>query len=389
MKIIAFYLPQFHEVEINNKHHGKGFTEWTSLKNSKALYEGHNQPRVPLNNNYYNLLDDSVKKWQCQLAKENGIYGFCMYHYWSDEKLLLEKPIEQYLNNKDLDLPFCLCWANHSWSKFLAGSNELIRKQQYGDKKEWENHFNYLLKFFKDERYIKEKNRPLLVIYMPQDIPNCNERLAFYNDLAKKNGFDGIDFAYQEVNYFNMKNKDTSMFKYGIEFEPANAISNQRSALDKFIRRNGAKVYDFIQNTFHISPNLNPKKLETISYDRVWNKIVTFKPQDEKIIPGAFCNWDNTPRKKEYGISLTDVSIEKFKKYMDEQVKRARKVYNKDMIFFNAWNEWAEGCYLEPDTLYKEGFLKAIKEVLENNNEFPNYPNYKVEAKTNERKSNK
>lgn len=371
MKIIAFYLPQFHETEINNKFHGKGFTEWTNVKKSKSLYPNHMQPRVPLNNNYYNLLDDSIKKWQIDIAKENGIYGFCIYHYWSNRELLLEKPTEQFLKNKKLDFPFCLCWANHSWSKSLAGNNEMIKKQQYGDKKEWQDHFNYLLKFFKDERYIKENNKPLLVIYMPQDIINCNERLKFYDDEAKKNGFDGVEFAYQEVNYFNLKKKDTSMFTYGIEFQPANAIMNQRCLLEKNLRKVGAKGYDFIQNTFHISPNVNLKKLETISYDKIWNKIITSNPKDDKIVPGAFVDWDNTPRKQEYGLSLTGVSVEKFKKYFDIQVKRTKNVYHKDIMFFNAWNEWAEGCYLEPDTINKYGFLNAIRDVLKNNNEFP------------------
>ena len=130
MKIITFYLPQFHEIEFNNTHHEQGFTEWTSLSRSKPLYEGHNAPRIPLDDNYYNLEDDKVKAWQIKLAKRGGVYGFCMYHYWSGGELLLERPVEQWLKNKSLDFPFCLSWANHPWSQHLTGGNrKLIRDQ--------------------------------------------------------------------------------------------------------------------------------------------------------------------------------------------------------------------------------------------------------------------
>jgi hypothetical protein len=158
MRLIAFYLPQFHEIEFNNIHHGEGFTEWTSLKNSKPLYEGHNAPRVPLNGNYYNLEDDEVKQWQIKLAKRGGFYGFCMYHYWSGGDLLLERPVEQWLKNTSLDFPFCLSWANHPWSQHLTGGNrKLIRDQVYGDKDEWAAHFG-LVELFFDERPHKQAN---------------------------------------------------------------------------------------------------------------------------------------------------------------------------------------------------------------------------------------
>ena len=130
MKTIAFYLPQFHEIELNNIHHGKGFTEWTNVKKAVPLYQNHNQPRIPLNDNYYNLLDKDTLIWQTDLARKYNIYGFCMYHYWYSGKKLLEKPIELYLNTKNANLPFCLCWANHSWSKTWTQSTEIMQLQK-------------------------------------------------------------------------------------------------------------------------------------------------------------------------------------------------------------------------------------------------------------------
>ena len=176
MKVIAFYLPQFHEIAENNEWWGEGFTEWVNVKNAKPLTKNHNQPHVPLNNNYYNLLNDDVKKWQIDLAKEYGIYGFCMYHYWFNGHLLLEKPVEQFLKNKELDFPFCLCWANENWTNvWAAEGNKILISQTYGDQEEWERHFEYFLPFFKDNRYIKEDGCPLLVIYKPDIMENMNE----------------------------------------------------------------------------------------------------------------------------------------------------------------------------------------------------------------------
>ncbi len=370
MKIITFYLPQFHEVEFNNKHHGDGFTEWTSLKRSKKLYENHNAPRVPLDNNYYNLEDDSVKQWQIDLAKRGGIYGFCMYHYWSSGDLLLERPVEQWLKNKSLDLPFCLSWANHPWSQHLTGGNrKLIRDQKYGDESEWDRHFDYLLKFFKDERYIKEDNKPLFIIYRPNDIPRMNERLDFYEKRAKESGFDGMVFIFQDPFFANNKKNDTSRFKYGIEFQPAFAIQKLRSPIDLFIRKMGGYVINKLIGILKIQLNVGAKKLEVIEYSNVWSKILNHKPTNNKMIPGAFNDWDNTPRTKEYGLSLSGVSVELYKKYLSELIRKTKREYKKDYIFFTAWNEWAEGCYLEPDTNNKYGFLDATREALLENDE--------------------
>ena len=150
LKVIAFYLPQFHSIPENDQWWGQGFTEWTNVKKALPLFEGHNQPRIPLNKNYYDLMDDEVKISQAKLAKKYGIFGFCYYHYWfKNGEKLLEKPAEQMLQNKDVDLPFCFSWANENWSRNWDGGNqEIIKEQDYGDKSDWEKHFQYFLPFF-------------------------------------------------------------------------------------------------------------------------------------------------------------------------------------------------------------------------------------------------
>ena len=175
IKTIAFYLPQYHAIPENDKFWGKGFTEWINTKKATPLFEGHYQPKVPLNENYYNLLDDNVKIWQADLAKKYGVFGFCYYHYWfKDGKKLLEKPLEQMLKNKDVNIPFCMSWANENWSKRWDGGNqEIIAEQDYGTEDDWKKHLLYMVQFFKDERYITLNGDPVFLIYNQKKFLIC------------------------------------------------------------------------------------------------------------------------------------------------------------------------------------------------------------------------
>ena len=153
MKVIPFYLPQFHEIPENDEFWGKGFTEWVNVKNAVPQFEGHKQPVLPIDNNFYNLLDINVMKWQAKLAKEYGVYGMCIYHYWIEGRKLLEKPLENLLKHKEVDMKYCISWANHSWTDSWVGTRKTLIVQTYGGKEDWENHFKYLLPFFQEEIY--------------------------------------------------------------------------------------------------------------------------------------------------------------------------------------------------------------------------------------------
>lgn len=384
MKIIAFYLPQFHDIPENDEWWGKGFTEWVNVKKAKPLFEGHDQPRVPLNENYYNLLDDDVKIWQAKIAKEYGVYGFCYYHYWFNGKLLLEKPMEQMLKNPAVDIPFCISWANEPWTKAWVNQKEVLIQQFYGGEKEWLEHFNYLLPFFKDDRYIKENGKPLFVIYRAEVVTNLNEMLDYWNELAISNGFKGIKFAYQQVDFDLMENKDDSHFDYDIEFQPSYASTDLRSTSKikksmfwRKLRSSKINLLNFIEKKTgvdivrYMQHSNNSKDVKIIDYDKVWKMILTRTPESKKNIPGAFVGWDNTPRKGTRGVVYTGDSPEKFEKYMTEQIRRARDVYKKEYIFMYAWNEWAEGGYLEPDTRNGYKNLEAIRNALKETDEFP------------------
>ena len=366
MKIIAFYLPQFHAIPENDEWWGEGFTEWENVKKATPLFPGHNQPKVPLNNNYYNLLDDNTKKWQIQLAKENGLYGFCFYHYWFDGKLMLQKPIEQYLVNNSLDFPFCLCWANPAWTKIWAGKgSEILINQTYGNEDQWEAHFQYLLQFFRDKRYIKEDGKPLLIIYSPMEIPCLEKMLSFIRKRIKEEGFPGIKIAYQ---YYVSEKDDAQirrMFDYCIRFQPINALtkiesSGSKGIVTKFLK----KANDTFYKLFKIAPGDKFLKLRFSDYDEVWKMILEDRVVDEKYIPGAFVNWDNTPRRGQAGKVVLGATPDKFEHYLKELILKAKKECSTDYIFVTAWNEWSEGSYLEPDTTDGDAYLKAIKAAL-------------------------
>ena len=221
IKPICFYLPQFHPIPENDEAHGEGFTEWTNVKKAYPLYDGHNQPRVPYDNNYYSLLDKEVMIQQAELAKKYGIYGFCYYHYWfKNGKKLLEKPVEMMLENKDIDIPFCLSWANENWTRRWDGGNhEIIVEQDYDDLNDLKKHVDYLCQFFKDDRYIKIDGIPLLLIYKPELIPNLTKTMGIIRNRARKNGFEDLEIIVQFPKFL-LNNHQLELFDGFAEFQP-------------------------------------------------------------------------------------------------------------------------------------------------------------------------
>ncbi|HFI0120613.1 TPA: glycoside hydrolase family 99-like domain-containing protein [Streptococcus suis] len=374
MKTIAFYLPQFHSIPENDEWWGKGFTEWTNMKAAKPLFEGHNQPRIPLNNNYYNLLDEKTMEWQVELAKKHGLYGFCFYHYWFNGHMLLEKPMEIMRQSEKINFPYTICWANEPWTNAWKsdGNEKTLIAQHYGREKEWKQHFEYLLQFFKDKNYIVENNKPLLLIYRPEIIECLNEMLDYWNELAIESGFSGIDFGYQQVSYYLLDNKDESRFRYRIEYQPGYArydVQKHAEGLSQYLLpiktkiRNLAYGFDKIAKT-NLSSKLTRKKLSVEDYDDLCTAIINRHGEDEKSVAGMFVDWDNTPRRGDRGRVCLGSTPEKFQYYMTEQIKNVKKTYQNDMIFIFAWNEWAEGGYLEPDEKFRYGYLEGLKESL-------------------------
>lgn len=354
MKIIAYYLPQYHEIEENNKWWGKGFTEWTNLKKSKPLFKGHIQPISPLNDNYYNILDKEIVQWQSELAVKYNVYGFCYYHYWFNGRKILEKPAENLLSWKDIDKKFCFCWANHSWLKTWNGSREILIKQDYGDEIEWESHFNYLIPFFKDKRYIKIDNKPLFMLYSPRNVENLDNRIQFYNEKCKEYGFDGI-FILESINHKNFNSVST--YSSGVVIrEPSIGITS--SSLSK-------RVIHKIKSGLKRNYLFKPMKYD---YETICKESLNFAKSfkcTKRVFLGSFTGWDSTPRHGRRGYIVTGSSIENFRAYLNEQKKIINENNIEEFVFLNAWNEWAEGMYLEPDNVKGYGLLDAIKQTID------------------------
>lgn len=349
IKPIAFYLPQFHSIPLNDKFLGRGFTEWTNVTKTLPQFFGHYQPHLPIDVGFYDLSTDKVMYRQIELAKMYGIYGFCFYYYWfSGGKRLLETPIFNYLNNKDLDLPFCLCWANESWKRQWDGGNKKVMMEQEFSYEDCDKFFFDILPFLQDKRYIKIENKPLLIIYNPC-LFKQEETTYFVNrirQLARENNIGELKilgakvFGNSDSTVFNM---DASVEFYPNSFEKLNEVDLKNTILNK----------NFKSKVFDMEDAINNKKfLPEVSY-----------PMYKTIFP----YWDNSARKAIQGGWVFQSTPKLYKKWLKDIIEWTRKNHKEGdrYVFINAWNEWAEGAHLEPDQKYGYAFLEATKEALE------------------------
>ena len=365
VKVIANYLPQYHTIPENDKWWGKGFTDWIAVKATEPAYEGHNQPRVPLNENYYSLdCADSIR-WQASLAREYGIYGFGIYHYWfSSNQQLLQKPAELLLQNKDIDINFMFIWDNltwkRTWSKLSRGldlapnydkstedlenvDSGILAELVYGTEDDWKKHYYYLLPFFKDERYIKKDNRPVFSIFQPRnDIETLKKMTKYWNELAKKDGFDGICFLSKDSVW---PERLEGKMKYA-PFAPTSWSIFMEYKIKEFFAK-------------------KKKRIGFYDYDKCWKNILTDAkkaPRDTYLC--GFVRYDDSPRRGNKARIILNESPEKFGEYMKKLMTISKK-QNKEFVFLMAWNEWGEGAYLEPDTVDGNSYLEILKKVID------------------------
>lgn len=362
MKKFAIFLPQFHTFPENDQWWGKGFTEWVKVKGAKPLYKGHVQPQEPLNKNYYNLLNKDVMMWHSELLKEFKIDGMAYYHYYFNGKLLMETPAENLLKWKDIDQKFFFYWANHSWNRAWEGKRTLLMEQTYGNESDWENHFQYLLPFFQDERYEKHFNKPVFVILHSFAVEK--EMLSYFNKRCVDEGFDGI-FIIQTLsdgtNYPDSFNqlltfipeevsravyiREPNFAQTYSEHLTENISIHKLCAAERKIR---ASVGQKTRNGLFIKRYNGNKLLDRISH-------LDFRTGNTEIVSGIFFQWDNTPRHEFRGYIISSIDKEHFMREMD---KAAQSPY----VLINAWNEWAEGMMLEPTTQNGYKYLKWIQE---------------------------
>ena len=360
-KILAFLLPQFHRIPENDQWWGDGFTEWTNVKKARPLFTAHAQPRVPLANNYYDLTDAATQEWQAELARQHGLHGFCYYHYWFNGKQLLEQPFNLVLNRGKPDFPFCLAWANEPWTRtWDGGDSHVLMRQTYGGPVQWEQHFSYLLRAFQDPRYIRVEGKPVFLIYRTESISVCPEMLACWRELATQNGLPGLHVV-SMLTYFEGDNRK-SLFDGFAEFEPMFSMMRL-----PFLANKVEQLFNKWTRLLWQHVGTAPNAPQSRDYATLWRAISRRKlPQGH--YPGAFVDWDNTPRK---GFNkswvMRNVSLSVFASGFAAQYRKACKA-NAEFLFVNAWNEWAEGTYLEPDEARGAAFLEVIARVSDSIN---------------------
>lgn len=356
VRLIAFYLPQFHPIPENDGWWDKGFTEWTNVKKGKPLFLGHYQPRIPGELGYYNILDAEIREKQAQLAREHGIEGFCYWHYWFGNGVrLLEKPFNQVLHSGKPEFPFCLAWANQSWSGAWHGiPDKILMKQTYPGIEDYKSHFNNLLPAFKDGRYIKVDGKPLFIIFQPQDIPEQKVFIDCWRELAVKSGLKGI--------YFVALTRELSeAIKVGYD---AYTI-HQPSCFMKRAHYFAEKIYEKVTRNWHVRNKIfKSLSLPTIySYKRIVK--TSLNTDFFETYPCIVPNWDNTPRCGIDGIVFHGSRPKLFRNMLQQAINRVsgRDPEHK-IIFIRSWNEWAEGNYLEPDMRFGKRYLEVIREEI-------------------------
>jgi len=340
-KLIAFYLPQFHRIPENDAWWGEGFTEWTNVRRARPNFQGHYQPHVPGETGYYDLNDERILVGQADLAKAYGISGFCFYYYWFSGRRLLEMPIDRLLTTGQPDFPYCLCWANENWSRNWDGDNREVLVEQRYLPDDPERFIRELLPHFRDRRYLRVHGRPLLMVYRVGRIPNPVATFDTWRDVCRRNGVEppyiviASTFGYNTLPHDVGADAVSDFPPHGVDFNVA--LARRLQAI-----RPGFKGH-------------------LVSYAQT---IANFLGRPEPAgshFPGIVPSWDNTARRQDDGLCILDANPDAFELWLRELIFRAslKPEVDERIVFINGWNEWAEGCHLEPDQRYGRAWLEA------------------------------
>jgi hypothetical protein len=361
-RLIAFYLPQYHPIPENDQWWGKGFTEWTNVAKATPMFWGHYQPRVPADLGFYDLRVPEVRIAQAGMAQEYGIEGFCYWHYWFAGKRLLERPFAEVLKSGKPNFPFCLAWANQSWTGIWHGTpDRILIKQTYPGVQDYKTHFYELLDSFADQRYIKIGGNPVFVVYNPKELPEPKVFTDIWRELAIKSGLGGLYFIGNVADPLWVPEEN------GFDASVIDSLTIIRRKISTLY--NGYKTY-----TKLVLKKILNRSLKSLPFKR-FHRPTIYSYQDAiKILfshprtnfeefPCVIPNWDNTPRSGKNGLIFHNASPELFRAHLKEAIARVgHKGKERRIIFIKSWNEWAEGNYLEPDLKFGRAYLDVIKD---------------------------
>ena len=356
MRTIAFYLPQYHPIPENDAWWGEGFTDWTNVRSAVPLFRGHHQPHVPGELGYYDLRDPAVREAQAGLAKRYSVDAFCYYHYWFSGRRLLHQPFDEVLASGRPNLPFALCWANEPWTRTWDGTRHNILIDQRYDEDDDRRHINWLIEAFRDDRYLRVEGKPLLLVYRAGMLPDAPATTRMWRERVACAGLPGL-FLCRVESHFERDDPRPLGFDASVEFQPAfgqmQLSPRQRFPPRRVLARLGLA-----------SPQAS---YVAVPYDELVRHMLDREQPDFLRFPCVTPDWDNTPRRPQGAFLLAGSTPERFGAWVTEVARRLRAAPpERQLLFVNAWNEWAEGCHLEPcrrwGTAYLEAFAKGLVE---------------------------
>ncbi len=378
-RAIAFYLPQFHPIPENDNWWGPGFTEWTNVAKAKRFFRGHDQPRIPADLGFYDLRLPETRAAQAKLARDAGIEGFCYWHYWFAGKRLLERPFEEVLASGEPEFPFCLAWANQTWSGIWHGApDRVLIEQTYPGRADNELHFKTLLPAFRDHRYMTVRGRPIFIIHRPSEFPDLLSFIKQWQSLAVENGLKGIHFIAHLLPQDECNWKETGF--EGVISVAALKVSS--ISVRKLIERRWGHLR---QNKNLLENFTSYLRILRYALKKLWHKLSgSYRPiyhyKDAMLFfldgvekrsdsyPCVIPNWDNSPRSDLRGQVLIGSTPELFGQHVRAALELVKdRPYEDRLIFIKSWNEWAEGNYLEPDRKYGRQYLDTLRGELKAN----------------------
>jgi glycosyltransferase involved in cell wall biosynthesis len=342
VRLMAFYLPQFHPIPENDRWWGEGFTEWTNVAKAEPLFPGHYQPHMPADLGFYDLRLPEIQHAQAEMAQAYGIHGFVYYHYWFHGKRLLEKPFDRVLKSGEPSLPFCLCWANEPWSRRWDGRpHDVLQAQSYSTADDLE-HIRWLLPALSDPRAITVHGKPVFIVYQAQDLPDPARTVDLWREEVSKAGLPGLYLMTVETGWDAGWDATKLGFDAKIRFQPQFTVLDQVPTL--FAGPETMRVYD---------------------YESAWRALAAMEPAAYKAFDTVCARWDNSARTGANAVVLHRSTPEGYGEWLSKAIARVTTApEDEQLVFINAWNEWAEGCHLEPDQRHGTAYLAATKRAL-------------------------
>jgi len=366
VRLIAFYLPQFHIIPENDEWWGKGFTEWTNVTKAKPMFQGHYQPHLPADLGFYDLRLPEAREAQAALARRYGVHGFCYYHYWFNGRRILERPFADVLASGRPDYPFCLCWANENWTRRWDGcEHEILLGQQHSAEDD-EAHILALIPAFQDKRYIRVNDKALMLIYRTELLPSTEKTAEIWRRAARANG---VELYLCGVEGFSSGVDPASMgFDAAVEFAPTVNLLNRiplvgpRGVVSRLPRgREKAMRIALASGVVNRSLLTN----SVYRYEDVVKESLSKPAPGYKRFSCVCPSWDNSARKAKDAVILVGSTPDLYKSWLEESISKLDSVPTSErIVFINAWNEWGEGCHLEPDARHGTAYLEATAQAL-------------------------